>query len=155
MTIHPETRLQDLGLDLPPAAGAVANYAPWVISGGIVYTSGQLPWIAGKLHYTGKIGGNLSIEDGYNACRLSCLNAVSQLKAATGDLARVRRVIRLEGVLNVAAGFTQHPQALNGASDLINGVFGERGRHTRMIYTNPEMPMDCASLVVLWAEIEH
>lgn len=144
-----------LGVVLPPAAGAVANYAPWVISRGVLYTSGQLPWIAGKLIYTGRIGAELSPEAGYEACKLSCLNAISQLKAALGDLDRVRRIVRLEGVLNVAPGYTDHPKALNGASDLINAVFGERGSHSRMIYTNPEMPLDCACLIVLWAEVEE
>jgi enamine deaminase RidA (YjgF/YER057c/UK114 family) len=150
-----EKRIEKLGLTLPAAPGAVANYAPWVISGGVLYTSGQLPWIDGKLLYKGKIGRELTAQQGYEACQLSCLNAIAQLKAAVGSLAKIRRVIRLEGVLNVAPGFTEHPQALNGASDLLNSVFGERGRHTRMIYTNPDMPLDCASLVVLWAEVEE
>lgn len=150
-----EGRLKALGIELPPAAGAVANYAPWVISRGVLYTSGQLPWIDGRLIYKGKIGTALTAEQGYEACRLSCLNAISQLKAALGSLDRVRRIIRLEGVINVSPGFTAHPQALNGASDLINAVFQDRGHHTRMIYTNPEMPLDCTSLVVLWAEVEE
>jgi len=150
----PEQRLATLGLTLPEPAGAVANYAPWIVSNGVVYTSGQLPWIDGVLHYKGRIGGNLSLEEGYAACRLSALNAIAQLKAAAGDLSRIRRIIRLEGVLGVAPGFTGHPAALNGASDLVNTVFGADGAcHTRMIYTNPEMPLDCACLVVLWAEI--
>lgn len=150
-----EAALHAMGLSLPAAAGAVANYAPWVISRGVLYTSGQLPWVGGVLKFKGKIGDALSAEDGYAACRLSCLNALSQLKSALGSLDRVERIIRLEGTLNVAAGFEGHPQALNGASDLINAVFGERGRHTRMIYTNPVMPLDCTSLIVLWAEIKE
>jgi enamine deaminase RidA (YjgF/YER057c/UK114 family) len=150
----PELRLAEMGLSLPLAAGAVANYAPWVISNGVLYTSGNLPWIDGKLLYAGKIGSALTDEQGYEACRLSCLNALAQIKAATGSLAKVRRIIRLEGVLNVAPGYTGHPKALNGASDLINTIFGARGHHTRMIYTNPEMPLDCTSLIVLWAELE-
>ena len=151
----PEERLRDLGLALPKPAGAVANYAPWLISQGVLYTSGQLPWIDGKLLYKGKIGRELSPRQGYEACQLSCLNAIAQLKDALGELRRVKRVIRLEGTLGVETGFTAHPEALNGASDLLNNVFGLKGLHTRMIYTNPEMPLDCASLVVLWAEIEE
>ena len=154
--LTPEERLAALGLTLPKAPAAVANYAPWIISAGVLYTSGQLPWIDGKLIFKGAIGTALSLEQGYEACKLSALNAIAQLSDALRDLRRVKRVIRLEGVLNVAVGFTDHPKALNGASDLVSEVFAERGRcHTRMIYTNREMPMDCTSLIVLWAEVEN
>jgi enamine deaminase RidA (YjgF/YER057c/UK114 family) len=150
----PEQRIARLGLSLPRAPGAVANYAPWVITGNLVLTSGNLPWRDGKLVYTGKIGREISGEDGYKSCQLSCLNALAQIKEAAGELAKVRRIVRLEGVLGVAEDYKDHPRCLNGASDLINAAFEERGRHTRMIYTNPIMPLDCASLVVLFAEIE-
>ena len=96
----------------------------------------------------------MSGEDGYKSCQLSCLNALAQIKEAVGALTKVRRIVRLEGVLGVAEGYKDHPNCLNGASDLINSVFEERGRHTRMIYTNPIMPLDCTSLVILFAEIE-
>lgn len=148
-----EERLASLGLELPKAAGAVAAYEPWVISNGIIYTSGQLPWIDGNLLFKGKIGGALSREDGYKACQLGALNAVAQLKTALGSLEKVKRIIRIEGVLNAAPGFTDTPSVLNGASHLVNELFDERGRHTRMIYTNPEMPLDCACLIVFWAEV--
>jgi YjgF/chorismate_mutase-like, putative endoribonuclease len=82
------------------------------------------------------------------------LNALAQIKEAAGELTRVRRIVRLEGVLGVADGYKEHPKCLNGASDLINAAFAEKGRHTRMIYTNPVMPLDCTSLVVLFAEID-
>ena len=146
-------RLKELGLVLPKAAGAVANYVPWAIVGGMLYTSGQLPWIEGDLKFKGKIGKDLTPDQGYQACRLSALNAIGQLKAALGDLERVKRIVRIEGVLNVATGFTATPGVLIGASDLVNAVFAERGQHTRMIYTNPEMPLDCACLIVFWAEV--
>ncbi len=148
-----EERLKDLGLILPKAAGAVANYVPWAIVGSMLYTSGQLPWIDGDLKFKGKIGKDLTPDQGYHACRLSALNAIGQLKAALGDLERVKRIVRIEGVLNVATGFTATPGVLNGASDLANAVFAERGQHTRMIHTNPEMPLDCACLIVFWAEV--
>jgi enamine deaminase RidA (YjgF/YER057c/UK114 family) len=148
-----EARLASLGLVLPPAAGAVAAYEPWAIANGILYTSGQLPWIDGKLLYKGKIGGALTREEGYLACQLAALNAIAQMNAALGSLAKVKRILRIEGVLNVAPGFIDMPAVLNGASHLVNAVFEERGRHTRMIYTNPDMPLDCACLIVFWAEI--
>lgn len=98
--------------------------------------------------FKGKIGKDLTPEQGYEACKLSTLNAIAQLKSTLGELSRVVRFVRLEGVLNVAPGFTDHAKALNGASDLINQIFGAAGAHTRMIYSNPEMPFNCASLVV-------
>ena len=150
----PEQRIAELGLSLPPPPGAVANYEPWVITGNLVMTSGNLPWRDGKLAYVGKIGREISGEEGYKSCQLSCLNALAQIKEAVGALTKVRRIVRLEGVLGVAEGYKDHPNCLNGASDLINSVFEERGRHTRMIYTNPIMPLDCTSLVILFAEIE-
>ncbi len=100
-----------------------------------------------------KSGKDLTSEQGYEACQLSTLNAIAQLAEAAGDLSRIKRIVRLEGTLNVAPGFTSHPSVLNGASDLVFAAFGEAGRHTRMIYTNPEMPLDCFCLIVLYAEI--
>ena len=155
MPATPEQRLAKLGLTLPPAAGAVANYVPWAITGNLLMTSGNLPWVQGKIIYTGKIGRELTGEEGYKCCQHSCLNAIAQIKDAVGELSRLKRIIRIEGTMNVAEGFSEHPKCLNGASDLINTVFEERGRHTRMIYTNPVMPLDCVTLVVLYAEVEQ
>lgn len=150
----PEDRIKELGLVLPPPAAAVANYVPWAVTGNLVMTSGNLPWRDGKLAFVGRIGRELSGDEGYLSCQLSCLNAIAQLRDALGTLSKVKRVIRLEGTMWVDESFKEHPKCLNGASDLINTVFGERGRHTRMIYTNPVMPLDCTSLVVLYAEAE-
>jgi enamine deaminase RidA (YjgF/YER057c/UK114 family) len=155
-TLHaltPEKRLHALGIELPPAAAAVGDYAPTAIIGSLLMTSGQLPWIAGELKFKGKIGAELTVEQGYQAFRLSALNAISQLKATLGTLDRVKQIVRLEGTLGCAPGFKDQPAALNGASHIVNQVFGPRGRHTRMVYSNNEMPMDCATLVVLYAEI--
>lgn len=151
---NPLQRLASIGLSLPKAPGAVAAYVPWAITGNLLMTSGQLPWVEGQLLYKGKIGRDLTPEQGYDACQLAALNAIAQLADALGDLSRVRRIVRLEGTLNVAAGFTAHPSVLNGASDLIFAAFADAGRHTRMIYTNPEMPMDCACLIVIFAEVD-
>jgi hypothetical protein len=116
-------------------------------------TSGQLPWIAGDLKFKGKIGAELSIKQGYQAFRLSALNAISQVRKALGSLDRVRQIVRLEGTLGCAPGFTEQPAVLNGASHIVNEIFGPRGRDTRMVYSNNEMPMNCATLVVLYAEV--
>jgi enamine deaminase RidA (YjgF/YER057c/UK114 family) len=155
-SLAPEERLHSLGIELPPAAPAVGAYAPTVITGNLLITSGQLPWIAGDLKFKGKIGGELNVEQGYQAFRLSALsalNAIAQLKAALGSLDRVRRIVRLEGTMGCAPGFTDQPSVLDGALDIVNQVFCPRGLHTRMVYSNNEMPMDCATLVVLFAEV--
>jgi enamine deaminase RidA (YjgF/YER057c/UK114 family) len=149
----PEQRLKDLGIALPPAPGAAGDYLPWVITGNLLLTSGQLPWINGELKFKGKIGAELDLEQGYQAFRLSALNAIAQLKSALGSLDRVQRILRVEGTFGCAPGFTQHPKVLNGASHVVNQVFGARGLHTRMVQANNEMPLDCATLLVIMAEI--
>jgi enamine deaminase RidA (YjgF/YER057c/UK114 family) len=151
----PEERLRTLGIELPPAPGTVGAYAATVITGNLLMTSGQLPWIAGDLKFKGKIGAELSIEQGYQAFRLSALNAVSQIRKALGSLDRVRRIVRLEGTLGCAPGFTEQPAVLNGASHVVNDIFGHLGLHSRMVYSNNEMPLDCATLVVLFAEVAN
>jgi enamine deaminase RidA (YjgF/YER057c/UK114 family) len=153
ITLMPEQRLRALGIELPPAAAAVGDYAPSLVTGNLLVTSGQLPWIAGDLKFKGKIGADLTIEQGYQAFRLSALNAIALLKAALGSLDRVKQIVRLEGTLGCAPGFRDQPSVLDGASHVVNQVFGPRGRHTRMVYSNNEMPMDCATLVVLYAEV--
>jgi len=149
----PEERLAAEGIVLPPAPGPLGAYQPWVIFGSLLMTSGQFPWRGDKLAYTGRIGGSVSPKDGYAACRLAAINAMAQLKDAVGDLRRIKQIVRLEGTMQVALGFRDHPKALDGASDLINRVFGEAGRHSRMIYANTEMPLDTPVLLVVLAEI--
>lgn len=151
----PELRLQAAGLHLPRPAPALGNYVPWSIVGNTLMTSGQFPWIDGQLQYRGRLGRDLDLEQGYAACRLAALNAIAQLKDAVGELSRIRQIYRLEGVLNVAEDFYDHPKALDGASDILVEMFAERARHTRMIWTNPVMPMDGFCLVYLFAEIDH
>ena len=150
----PEQRLRELGIELPPAPGAAGDYLPYIITGNLLMTSGQLPWINGELKFKGKIGAELSLEQGYQAFRLSALNAIAQVrKALDGNLDRVTRTVRLEGTFGCAPGFTDHPKVLNGASHIVNEVFGPRGLHTRMVQANNEMPLYCSTLVVLFAEI--
>lgn len=149
----PEERLAALGIELPPVPGAAGDYVPWVITGSLLMTSGQLPWIDGDLKFTGKVGSDLTVEEGYQSFRLSALNAIAQLKSATTRLSRIRRIVRVEGSVNCAPGFTDQAAALNGASHIINQAFGKKGLHTRMIYSEPEMVMNCATLVSVYAEI--
>lgn len=150
----PEARLAELGCVLPPVPLAVADYVTHTQIGPVIYTSGMLPWIDGDLKFAGKMGGALTVEQGYQAFQLSALNGISLLKSIVGALSRIKRIHRIEGTANTTPDFTDTPTALNGASHLVNRVFGDRGAHSRMIYSNPSMPIDCATLVVFWAEIE-
>lgn len=151
----PEERLLELGLELPPVPGAVADYVTHTQIGNIIYTSGMLPWTNGELKYVGLMGDALTVEQGYAAFQLSALNGLSLLKSITGDLSKIKRIHRLEGIGGATADFHEMPLALNGASHLVNTVFGEKGAHTRMIHSNPSMPLNCATLVVFWAEVEQ
>lgn len=150
----PEERLNELNMTLPPVPEAVADYVTHTQIGNIIYTSGMLPWVGGELKFSGKMGAELTVEQGYSAFQLSALNGLSLLKSIVGDLSAIKRIHRLEGTGGATPDFVQMPAALDGASHLINKVFGEKGAHSRMIYSNPSMPIDCATLLVFWAEID-
>lgn len=149
----PETRLAEAGITLPEVANALGHYEPYVIVGSQLMTSGQFPYLNGELMYKGQLGRDHTLLEGYAACRLAALNAIAQLKQACGELSRIKQIYRLEGVLSVHESCGEHPQALDGASDLLLQVFGEAGRHSRMIWTNPVMPLNSLCLVYLFAEL--
>lgn len=153
--MNPEQKLRELGLVLPPAPAAVGAYVAWVRTDRLVLTSGQLPWHEGQIAVTGRLGERVSVEQGYQAARFCALNALAQLKEATGDLSRVRQIVRLEGYVHCGPGFRDHPKVLNGASDLFNAVFGERGRHARLAVGIHEMPLDAAVQICVTAEVEE
>ena len=138
-----EARLSELGLSLPPAQPPVATYVPFVLTGNLVVVSGQLPMVQGKLGWTGKLGQAVGIEEGKLAARQCLLNLLAHLNAACeGDLDRVARVVRLGGFIACAPEFTQHPQVMNGASDLAVEIFGDAGRHARSTVGVPSLPAD-------------
>jgi enamine deaminase RidA (YjgF/YER057c/UK114 family) len=149
-----ESQLRRLGIELPPAPQPVGAYVAVIRTGNLVVTSGQLPWKGDKLLHTGKLGTELSVEQGYEAARQCAINALAQLRSAIGDLDTVRRIVRIEGYVHCGPGFRQHPQVLNGASDLFNQLFGEKGRHTRTALGIHEMPLDAPVQLVVWAEVE-
>ena len=148
-----ESKLRELGITLPMAPAAVAAYEPWVRYGNMVVTSAQLPWDGDKLGFSGKLGDALNEDQGYQAARLCAINAIAQLKAAVSELELIRQIVRLEGNVHSAPGFRGHPQVLNGASDLFNEVFGDRGRHTRTALGINEMPLDAPVQLSVWAEV--
>ena len=150
----PEEKLISLGIQLPEAPSAVANYVPWVQTGNVVMTSGQIPWVNGEMAYTGKCGGDVSVEEGYEAAKVCAINAIAQLKAAVGNLSRISQILRIEGNVHSAPGFTGQPQDLNGASDLIFDVFGDKGRHTRTALGIFEMPLNAAVQISIFAEVD-
>jgi enamine deaminase RidA (YjgF/YER057c/UK114 family) len=152
-----ERRLNELGLTLPTPAAPVAAYVPYVISGDLLIVSGQLPLGPdGKVDpvHRGKLGGAIFNEAGQAAARVCALNLLAQVKAATGNLDRVRRVVRLGGFINCVPDFNAVPAIMNGASDLIIKVFGERGRHARSTIGVAQLPLDAAVEVEGMFEID-
>jgi enamine deaminase RidA (YjgF/YER057c/UK114 family) len=149
-----EQRLKELGITLPTPAAPIANYVPFTISGKLVVVSGQLPLADGKLAFTGKVGVEVTPEQGREAARLCFINLLAQLKAAAGDLDRVRRVLRLGGFIAAPPGFTAHAAVMNGASDLAVEVFGEAGRHARSTIGVPSLPADAPVEVEGMFELE-
>ena len=133
-----DRRLADLGIELPKPAPPAGAYVPFVLVGSLLVVSGQLPMRDGTLAYHGRVGGEISTEDGIAAARLCGLNLLAQARAACdGDLDRVRRVVRLGGFVQASPGFTDHPKMLNGASELMVDVFGPIGRHARFAVGAP------------------
>ena len=151
-----EDRLNALGLELPIPAVPVANYVPYVVSGSWLVISGQIALGAdGKLDpaHIGKVGRSVSIEAGQAAARCCAINLLGQAKAALGDLDRINRCVRLGGFINVAPGFSGVALVMNGASDLIVEIFGDKGRHARSTVGVAELPLDCAVEVEALFEI--
>ncbi len=144
MTGSIDSKLKSLGIDLPQAAAPAANYVPWVISGNQVFVSGQLPMEAGKIAVAGRLGDNVSLEDGQRAARLCAINILAQAEAALGDLDRVTRIVRLGGFVASADRFTDQPKVVNGASDLMVEVFGDAGRHARAAVGVNTLPLGVA-----------
>lgn len=139
-----DSQLQTLGITLPAAAAPAANYVPFVMTGNLLIISGQLPMEAGKLAVTGRLGGGVSLEQGQQAARLCAINIIAQAKAALSDLDRVTRIIRLGGFVACTDDFTDQPQVINGASNLMVEVFGDAGRHARAAVGVNVLPLGAA-----------
>lgn len=140
-----EARLAELGIALPETPQPRGNYVPVVISNGQAWVAGQVPLAGGEVRYRGRVGQDLSIEDGQAAARLCVLNALAWLRRGLdGDLDRVRRVIKVGGFVCCGPAFEAHPQVLNGASDLLVEIFGDVGRHARFAVGAPSLPLGAA-----------
>jgi enamine deaminase RidA (YjgF/YER057c/UK114 family) len=138
-----DARLHDLKIQLPKPSAPVANYLPYVVVGNLVFVSGQIPMGFNGIEFDGKIGADLSVEEGRKAARLCGLNLIAQLReACSGDLDRVTRVVKLGGFVNCTEVFSQQPQVINGASDLMVEIFGDAGRHARSAVGVADLPMN-------------
>jgi enamine deaminase RidA (YjgF/YER057c/UK114 family) len=151
----PEARLVELGIELYVPPPPVANYVKAVQTGNLVFIAGHGPTkLDGSGYLTGQVGTDLTIEDGYAAARLVGIALLSSLKAEIGDLSRVKRIVRVFGMVNAPAGFTQQPEVINGASDLLVEVFGERGKHARAAVGMASLPRNIAVEIEMVVEIE-
>ena len=140
-----ESRLQELGLSLPTPSHALANYVPFLKVGSFVFISGQIPTWNGKVEYFGKVGNDFSIEEGQKAAQLCALNILAQLKeACKGNWNQVVRCIRLGGFVHSTDDFKEQPQVLNGASNLMVAIFGDKGLHTRAAVGVNSLPLGVA-----------
>jgi enamine deaminase RidA (YjgF/YER057c/UK114 family) len=140
-----DAQLERLGLRLPTAAAPVGNYVAYVVTGSLVFVSGQLPNKDGQLAVKGRLGADVSMEQGQEAAKLCALNLLAQLKAACGgDLDRVKRVVKLGGFVCSTEDFTQQAAVVNGASNLMAEVFGEAGKHARAAVSCPALPLGAA-----------
>jgi enamine deaminase RidA (YjgF/YER057c/UK114 family) len=148
MTGKVESRLKDLGITLPVPPAPVASYVPYVVSGNLVFISGQVTAAPDGLKYVGIVGKEISIEEGKAAARLCAINLIAQVKAAAGgDLDRVKRCVKVTVFVNAVPGFTQHPEVANGASDLFVEAFGDAGRHARAAVGAGSLPRNVATEV--------
>ena len=149
-----ESKLGELGLKLPSTATPMANYVPAVRTGNLVFLSGHGPITEDGKLVRGKLGVDLNVEQGYEAAKLTALGLLGTLKGVIGDLEKVRRIVKLLGMVNCDPDFTDHPQVINGASDLLVEVFGDRGRHARSAVGMGGLPVNIAVEIELIAEVE-
>ena len=139
-----EAKLAELNITLPLAPKPAATYIPTVRAGDLLFLSGTGPFKDGVIAFTGKLGRDLTVEQGYEAARLALLNALAMVRQEMGTLDRVARIVRLTGHVASAEGFTQQPAVINGASDLLVQIFGEAGRHARLALGAAELPLGMA-----------
>ena len=138
-----EENIKKLGIKIPDMPNALANYVPYKISDSIVYVSGQAPVMNGELIYKGKVGNDISIDDGIRAAELCCINIISILKESIdGDWDRLDNFLKLGGFVNCNSDFVDQPKIINGASDLLVNIFGEQGKHSRFAVGSNSLPMN-------------
>ena len=151
--MKPSERLNELKITLPALTAPVGSYVPGTRVGNLIYTSGQIPLVAGKVAFTGKVGRDRSLEEAQAAARQCAMNALGIVADIAGGIDNISRVVRLAVFVNSAPGFTDQPKVANGASDLMIAIFGDAGRHVRAAVGAAELPLDAAVEVEIVAEV--
>lgn len=149
-----EQKLKELGLEVPEVAKPVAAYVPAVKVGGYVYTAGQIPFVNGELKYRGKLGKDFTVEEGYEAAKFCALNCLAAIKSVV-DLDDIEQVVKVVGFVNSAEGFNEQPKVINGVSELLGEVFGEKGKHARSAVGVNELPLNAAVEVEMIVKVKE
>ena len=150
----PEQNLKSLGITLPKQSSPIANYVNYVRTGNLVYFSGTGPSVEEQGYIKGKLGKDLTIEQGQEAARITGINLIAKLKSAIGDLNKVKRIVKVLGMVNSTENFTDQPKVMNGFSDLMVAVFGEKGKHARSAVGMAALPMNMAVEIEMIVEVE-
>ncbi len=150
-----ENRLRELGILLPVPPKSAGSYIPVVVSGNLVFVSGQIPIERGQLKYQGKVKNNQYIQNAQNAAKLCIINALSQLNTYFGTLEHIEKIVKVSGFVNSEEGFTEHPKVINAASDLLVDIFGEKGRHTRIAVGVSSLPLNATVEIDMIVEISE
>jgi enamine deaminase RidA (YjgF/YER057c/UK114 family) len=150
-----EKRLEELGVSLPPNQPPLATYVSCVRSGCLVFTSGAGCFVDGKPLYTGRLGRDLTVEQGYEAAQITVLNLLSMIKAEIGNLDKIERIVKVLGLVSSADDFYDQPQVMNGASDLLVNVFGDKGKHARSALGTSVLPMNLPVEIEMVVEIRE
>jgi enamine deaminase RidA (YjgF/YER057c/UK114 family) len=157
MTVYaqtPEEKLKSNGLVLPPVSKPIANYVKYVRTGNLIFLAGHGPTKADGTNVSGKVGKELTIEQGYEAARITALSLIATLKDAVGDLSKVKRIVKVNGYVNCLPDFTEQPKVINGCSDLLVLVFGEKGKHARAAMGMVALPSNIAVEIEMVVEVE-
>ncbi|OXJ03027.1 MULTISPECIES: RidA family protein [Burkholderia] len=149
-----EQKLADLGLALPEPPNPLGSYTAASEAGNLLFVSGQLPLVDGKIAYTGRVGEQLNVDEGKHAARLAALNVLAQIRRHLGGFERLRKIVRVEGHVSSADGFFGQPSVIDGASDLFAAVLGEKSGHARSAFSQRQLPADAAVILVVIAEID-
>lgn len=150
----PEQRLQEKGITLVPPSKPIANYVNVVRVGNLLFLAGKGPTKADGTHITGKVGRDLTLEQGYEAASLCAINHISVLKAELGDLSKVKRIVKVLGLVNCHSDFQDQPKVMNGYSDMMVAIFGDKGKHARSAVGTNSLPMGIAVEVEVIVEVE-
>ena len=150
-----EDKINRMGIKIPEVTKPVASYVPYTKTGNLIFISGQDCRINGKLKYEGKVGSNVTEEEAYDAARITAINLLAVLKSAIGSLDKVVKIVNLHGFVNSAAGFVRQPMVINGASDLLVEIFGEKGNHSRCALSMNELPFNTPVEIEMIVEVQE